>query len=385
MAAPFSRPSEFPRWADVGGGAGITVPSSGKQDQGWSVGDVPTAQAWNWLQLRNYQWARYLDERIGAGGLSTWRQLLMGATSRAYNRCAGDSSNANVVFATQAIGNQIYVLPVLAGQLAKTPASVNGANFGTAENCIVKSNNAGRFVLASRAITTLNTVFYTSDDGGQSWTLRQTLGTAYGPTSLSYANGVWIFTGATAGTDVIYTSGDGVTWTARTNPNATTLYQLGAAHNGSKYILVGTKVLTSNDAQTWTDAGISFFIGGRNPGYCAAFGGKFYAGKGDDVLYSSSDGVTWVAVGLSLGLSINTTAPQCMLAAGGLIAAIASGGTTASGIAITFDSAAANWYGALAAIPGVTGSAQNEQLCSNGRAVWACNTTNDTIQVSGFV
>lgn len=54
------KPTELPRWADVGGA--IITPSSGKQDTGWAItNERPPAQFENWLFNRIYNWLLWLD------------------------------------------------------------------------------------------------------------------------------------------------------------------------------------------------------------------------------------------------------------------------------------------------------------------------------------
>ena len=61
MAAQ-ARPTQYPRWAtDVS--ADVVEPNSGRMDTGWLGDDVAGEGEFNWLQLRNYEWLRYLAER----------------------------------------------------------------------------------------------------------------------------------------------------------------------------------------------------------------------------------------------------------------------------------------------------------------------------------
>ena len=57
---PFPKPGSLPRWADVGGGAGIAVPASGALDTGWFIKQKMPAQWLNWLFNLIYQWCAYL-------------------------------------------------------------------------------------------------------------------------------------------------------------------------------------------------------------------------------------------------------------------------------------------------------------------------------------
>lgn len=56
------KPTELPRWADVGGD--IDVPPSGKQDIGWVGNELPPNQFFNWLQNRAFQWLEWIDNGL---------------------------------------------------------------------------------------------------------------------------------------------------------------------------------------------------------------------------------------------------------------------------------------------------------------------------------
>ena len=56
-----SKPSNLPRWATAIS-ALITAPSSGKMDSGWTNGEQPAADVWNWLLNTAYQWTQWLHD-----------------------------------------------------------------------------------------------------------------------------------------------------------------------------------------------------------------------------------------------------------------------------------------------------------------------------------
>ena len=56
-----TRPSEYPRWADVSGD--IVDPPSGKKDVGWVDDEEPANEFFNWHQNNVYQWIQYFDTR----------------------------------------------------------------------------------------------------------------------------------------------------------------------------------------------------------------------------------------------------------------------------------------------------------------------------------
>ncbi len=55
-----TRPSKYPRWADVSGG--IVEPSSGHKDVGFSPGGKGIANYFDWLFNLTYQWIQHLDQ-----------------------------------------------------------------------------------------------------------------------------------------------------------------------------------------------------------------------------------------------------------------------------------------------------------------------------------
>jgi len=64
-----AKPSSVPEWAS-GEDADIDEPSSGKKEEGYSVGEKPSAAIWNWRENLIYQWIVYL--RDIAGEAFTW-------------------------------------------------------------------------------------------------------------------------------------------------------------------------------------------------------------------------------------------------------------------------------------------------------------------------
>lgn len=71
------RPANLPTWA-TSGAAAITEPTTGKQAQGWVVGEAPPAQYFNWWQRKAHDWIQWLDGEIGAGLVTvarTWTAL----------------------------------------------------------------------------------------------------------------------------------------------------------------------------------------------------------------------------------------------------------------------------------------------------------------------
>jgi hypothetical protein len=67
---------DFPRWA-TDGSAAVVEPNSGRKDIGWEADDEADEAEFNWLQNKNYEWIRHLQERsMGwefAGSTATWK------------------------------------------------------------------------------------------------------------------------------------------------------------------------------------------------------------------------------------------------------------------------------------------------------------------------
>ncbi len=364
----FSRPPEFPRWADVGGGAGVSVPPGGKQDTGWILGDVPPANWLNWMQLRNYQWLRYLDERVVKlqAGVVAPR-----ADTRLWQCGAGDSSTGHVVMIGKNATPSAVALPIKLGtDFTTAPVVINGVS-GAAQPSVIACNNAGRFAVALSDNVSHARVF-TSDDGGVTWTSRlDNSASTYTPaSSITFVNGLWIATYVVAGGDAIFTSPDATTWTLRTNPSTGTFF--GAGFAGSLFCLVGTKNATSPDGVTWTDRGtFSSFAFGQ----VATVFGKIFAGKNDGKIYSSSDGITFSA---ALTMSNGTDAVFAINVGGALIA-FAPRGFNLQGSAAAYSSDGVGFR--LAMSNGNPQAGQDKQaMAFNGtQLVWGTQ-TNDTLQ-----
>ena len=57
------RPTTLPRWAD-GGSANIVEPPSGKKDVGFTAGERPPAEYFDWLFNTTYEYIAYVDDRL---------------------------------------------------------------------------------------------------------------------------------------------------------------------------------------------------------------------------------------------------------------------------------------------------------------------------------
>ena len=140
---------------------------------------------------------------------------------------------------------------------------------------------------------------YTSADG-VGWLLRKTIWNfvgAYG-SCVTYGGGIFVAAGENG---QIFTSPDGVTWTARTSGTTQLLH--GVTYGNGIFVVVGVSgtILTSPDGATWTvrESGDMNYLRGiayGNGTFVAVGGtelGTYYYPSGNSVILSSSDGITW--------------------------------------------------------------------------------------------
>jgi hypothetical protein len=123
---------------------------------------------------------------------------------------------------------------------------------------------------------------------------------------------MWVAGGSPGATgESLCYSYDGISWTASTNGNSIfTTYCSSVASNGSRWVAtgVGTNQLAySDDGITWTGLGNSFFsLFGQavvwNGSYWLAGGGSNASPVSGQILYSSTDGITWTAVSTPGGI-----------------------------------------------------------------------------------
>ena len=190
-----------------------------------------------------------------------------------------------------------------------TPADITAAGIGVQLTGADYGN--GTFVLATyfggtTAVPAITPAVFTSPDG-TNWT-RRTLPGGTGRTGTPrYVKGRFLLgvtpassTGS-GGNGVIYSSTDGVTWTASAPLGSTINAPTEFAYNTGVYAgplsSGGMQVATSTDGLTWTPRVI---VAGGSAGHITTFNGKFYVncfGSGTiSGLYSSADGVAWTKV-----------------------------------------------------------------------------------------
>ena len=217
-----------------------------------------------------------------------------------------------------AYGNGVWVLGSSGGDVR---SSTDGAtwttrtsNFGVTSIQSVAHNGltgaSSTFVAVGLAGT-----LRTSTDA-TTWTTRTS---QFGTTDIgliAYGNGLWVAAG-TAGT--LRTSTDAITWTTRVSNFGTTSIQ-GIAYGNGIWVAVGSAAIrTSTDATTWVTQ-TSY-----TPSTASFNGIRFNNGNflaTTDVVYKSSDGVTWT----SKDTGLNGTFIQNIVYGNGIWYALASSG-----------------------------------------------------------
>jgi hypothetical protein len=168
-------------------------------------------------------------------------------------------------------------------------------------------NGSSRWVAAGKGTTSATTPLLYSGSG-INWS-NCTIGGSYDPdysigTSLVFGGGYWIATMDTnsgTGTDTIFYSSDGITWSAGSNGTQFTIAGYGVAYGGGKYTAVGeggNTILnsqTSSPPDTWTNAGItnSFDLRGRAIAYGASKWVACGEDSGGNTIKYSADQQTW--------------------------------------------------------------------------------------------
>ena len=108
--------------------------------------------------------------------------------------------------------------------------------------------------------------------------------------TVSYLNGLYLIGGSNT-TQSIFTSSDGVNWTARTTPTSSGIYAF--AYGASTYVAVGAggNVFSSPTGTTWTSQSA-----GTNAFFDAIFANSTFVAVGaGGACYSSTNGTTWTS------------------------------------------------------------------------------------------
>lgn len=79
-----TKPTDLVRWAETAGGtpsSEIDTPSSGKRDSGWTDGEIPPHDIFNYLAWALYQWIKYLNDGVFTGTVSFAADGIVGDTN----------------------------------------------------------------------------------------------------------------------------------------------------------------------------------------------------------------------------------------------------------------------------------------------------------------
>jgi hypothetical protein len=141
-----------------------------------------------------------------------------------------------------------------------------------------------------------NYTLWSSADNAATWTQRQTIA-QWSPHPNLAANATTVIAAGLAAT--IYTSPDGITWTARTNPIADSNNTAHYLDNSISIMSAGSlgKIAYSTNFTTWTLAAAPGGLAWTAATICGLFkfGATYYAIATSGIL-SSPDGVTWTCI-----------------------------------------------------------------------------------------
>jgi WD40 repeat protein len=149
-----SLPDELPRWATEGG-ALVTEPTESKKNTGW-VAEMPSANAWNWLHLKAYEWLNYLQSRLLlTPGLQAYTALTLSGSSITPTRgnhtvdTPGGSANLQTIVTTNFDDGRILIL---AGEDDANPVLVIHEGGGAGQIHLIEEAN---FTLTEKTYLTL--------------------------------------------------------------------------------------------------------------------------------------------------------------------------------------------------------------------------------------
>lgn len=193
--------------------------------------------------------------------------------------------------------------------LDKTSLSTFGTNVGTIRTMFATSGSYSYTLYAASSsigvTATINggTTVYTTTDG-VTWTAR-TLPTSISITDLQYLGGKFIIFGLVApGAPTVITSTDGITWTQQYQytgqPYSANFYGTQIAYSGSLYVAIVFRTsggsdhqmyFTSPDGVTWTARS---FPTALSWSYCSFIGDRFFVTNiSNSNTYKSTDGINW--------------------------------------------------------------------------------------------
>lgn len=261
------RPTSLPTWAEdsayVAPGKGWNgfdpklAPSAGLEAEGWEPGAKPNVRVWNWLLNKVFRWLAYLAPLALVNWLgraldtSSTPTSVRGIASRAWAQLQPDmliaicSTSSDGIAQRSSHGDEwIETGSALTGTLTdvtwmggtverwlitghtgKLFHRAGGATDGTAWTATGPGSGDDFYAVAVNDDATLavavgeNGRLYSSADG-TSWTSRTSNSGAH-LTGVAFGGGLWVAVGqAHSGvTNLIVTSPNGTTWTARLNAN----------------------------------------------------------------------------------------------------------------------------------------------------------------------
>ena len=221
-------------------------------------------------------------------------------------------------------GNGLFVAVTGASTGPQIMISQNGTNW-TVETATSTGLTAVTYGMANGtgiyvAVGT-NQVFTSPD--GITWTAR-TAAAANAWSAITFGNGLFVAVASSGSGNRVMTSPDGITWTARTS--AANNSWDGISYGNGKFVAVaisgtGNRIMTSSDGITWTLP--TYPAGGETNYYSVAYGNGIFVAMGSAATSMiSSDGVTWTQ-------ETQTSAVWVGVAFGdGLFFAVSQGGGT---------------------------------------------------------
>lgn len=318
-----SKPASQPRWA-TDGGALITTPSSGAQDVGHVPSTALTAQLANWFWNLVYQWTLWLAGQVSGlitnlgavvddGGDNTLANMfrmraaltaICGASSATVNG-GGESFEA---FASAGAGRIVAVGD--SGGMIKTSddcgvtwtSRTAGSAFAGSFNDVLWASGLGLYIAVG-----VGTV-QTSPDG-VTWTQRVTSALNYGSVAFDGVANVVVVAWDGASTYSTLTSANGTSYTshAQAISLSTTALVFGLGLFVAGKNAAGVNVYTSPDGVTWTARvwGSSSAMLCNHLAYCTNTGHLYAHGAtgGTRELQTSTDGITWARIRSGTGVA----------------------------------------------------------------------------------
>ena len=124
------------------------------------------------------------------------------------------------------------------------------------------------------------------------WHLRRPPQPTNALNAVTYGNGLFVAVGSSGGDGEILTSPDGVVWTRQVAGTNNSLFSV--AYGNGRFVAIGQTIYTSTDGVTWTAS--PPIPGGVDSASVVAYGnGLFVWANGFTDMKSSTDGLSWVS------------------------------------------------------------------------------------------